>query len=361
MTDENKALVVPPQPGELMATKANEMAKAMIEFLPGGNTLPEATRQAMAMLAVNNGLDPFLGEVYAVPQKRKNERTGTWEIVGYALGIGRGGWLRNAERSGLYQGNEFRFCTPEEEAAMGVQKGDVAMCCNVFKAVSSVRHSGNYRVSGFGIVGVDEKSKMNHFQLSRKRAFVDALRNAFPMAVPKVNGEQMQVRVVDDETGEILGNGHDLARECEPTAPLLASPARIESENMRDTKATLSGILYPPQDEAQAGEFTEAAPASETAYQPEGMPVVEAANIPFDTAVIPASERPVVVTYRNEQELCDLAARWLPRYRMPDSKTVGNAFAIRASIARVKIPSLSDPRVWPHLCMRNDAEGGKPA
>jgi hypothetical protein len=253
MTDENKALVVPPQPGELMATKANEMAKAMIEFLPGGNTLPEATRRAMAMLAVNNGLDPFLGEVYAVPQKRKNERTGTWEIVGYALGIGRGGWLRNAERSGLYQGNEFRFCTPEEEAAMGVQKGDVAMCCNVFKAVSSVRHSGNYRVSGFGIVGVDEKSKMNHFQLSRKRAFVDALRNAFPMAVPKMNGEQMQVRVVDDETGEILGNGHDLARECEPTAPLQIAQA----------------------EETQAGEFTEAAPDS-TPYQPEGMPVVEA-------------------------------------------------------------------------------------
>jgi hypothetical protein len=345
---DERALITKPTPGEV-AAQIDEMAKAMMEFLSGGNTLPEPTRRAMSMLAVHNGLDPFLGEVYAVPQKRKDDRTGVWSITGYALGIGRGGWLRNAERSGLYQGNEFRFCTPEEGAAMGVQKGDVAMCCNVFKAVSSVRHSGNYRVSGFGVVGADEKSKMNHFQLARKRAFVDALRNAFPMIVPQMDGAQMQMQVVDEETGEVLGNGHEPGKESEPTVQLQA----------------------PRQDEAQPAEFTEAAPVfgeniirkpvPETPYQPEGMPVVVAANIPFDTAVIPASERPATVTYHSEQELCDLAARWLPRYRMPDSKTVGNAFAIRASIARVKIPSLSDPRVWPHLCMRNDAEGGKPA
>lgn len=129
------------------------------------------------------------------------------------------------------------------------------------------------------------------------------------------------------------------------------------TEVMRDMENSVAQCV-----DAQNGEIMPApTQTTETPYQPEGMPVVVTANIPFDTAVIPASERPATVTYHSEQELCDLAARWLPRYRMPDSKTIGNAFAIRASIARVKIPSLSDPRVWPHLCMRNDAEGGKPA
>lgn len=288
MTEDTRALVIPAQPGELMATRANEMAKAMLEFLPGGNTLPEPTRKAMAMLAVNNGLDPFLGEVYAVPQKRKDERTGVWSIVGYTLGIGRGGWLRNAERSGLYQGNEFRFCTPEEERALGVNSGDVAQCCNVFKAGSLARHSGNYRVSGFGVVSADEKSKMNHFQLARKRAFVDALRNAFPMIMPRVNGATVHINVVDEETGEVLGNGHDLAKETAGAGEFTETPEPPTITVMTPTPAP-ARIAFPAPANRPVNMMTTGLGFPSESVAPPAVNLVEIAHRAANIAPAPAA------------------------------------------------------------------------
>jgi hypothetical protein len=210
--------------------QANEMAQAMVGFLPGAKDVPEATRKAMAMLAIRQGLDPFLGEVYAVPQRKKNDRTGVWETVGYALGVGRGGWLRNAERSGLYRGHGFRELTPTEAKYLKVGDEDIGIACWVRK-VPNANDGGHrgYDVEGFGVVrgGPNaDKSKMEPYKLARKRAFVDALRNAFPMQVPTVAGQQMDVRIIDEDTGEILGNGHEPSAQPPPTEP----PASIEAD-----------------------------------------------------------------------------------------------------------------------------------
>jgi hypothetical protein len=286
MATDSKALVVPAQPGELMMRQADSMAKALLDFLPAGKGLPEATRRAMAMLAVQNGLDPFLSEVYAIPVKSQDDR-GQWQ-TNYALGIGRGGYLRNAERTGLYRGFDIRFPTAEEAKALGVKEGDIAQVCTVLKAESTDRRSPQTRIVGYGLVKVDDKTRMNHFTCARKRSFVDALRMAFPMKRSDVD-ERVQIRVVDEETGEILANGHDLGSE--------------------------SGVQSAQADEVQAGEFTETAvqtteAASEAPYQPEGMPV--AAQAP-QSSPPPGSPAAKAVT-RGEllNQLTALSHEWYP-------------------------------------------------
>ena len=227
MTEDTRALITASNGGSTaLVAEATAMAQAMAEFLPGGAAVPEATRKAMALLAVHHGLDPFLGEVYAIPQRRQNDR-GQWETTGYTLGIGRGGWLRNAERSGLYRGHCFRSLNADETKGLKVGPNDLGTCCIVYKVTDRTHgQSRAYQVEGFGVVKSDEKSKMDHFKLARKRAFVDALRNAFPMQVPTMNGQQMDVRIIDEDTGEILGNGHEPHIQTPPTEP----PASIEAD-----------------------------------------------------------------------------------------------------------------------------------
>lgn len=340
MTEESRALTTGQGTGPVaLMQQANEMAAAMVEFLPGAKDVPEATRKAMAMLAIRQGLDPFLGEVYAVPQRKKNDRTGAWETVGYALGVGRGGWLRNAERSGMYRGHGFRELTPTEARYLKVGDDDIGIACWVRK-VANANDGGHrgYDVEGFGVVrgGPNaDKSKMEPFKLARKRAFVDALRNAFPMQVPTVAGRQMDVRIIDEDTGEILGNGHEPGTQMQDTAP--AEPPSIEND---------------------MAEFSEEQPATITAAAP-----IETGqeDLPWSDAEVMPSERPQRPRYNNKIEFYALVVRWLPRYRNASDPTQANDFAIKASLTKAGIETLSDPRAWPHLCMRNDAEGGKAA
>lgn len=336
MTEDSKALITAQSGPMALVAEANRMAQAMVEFLPGAKDVPEATRKAMAMLAIRQGLDPFLGEVYAVPQRKKNEQTGKWDTVGYALGVGRGGWLRNAERSGLYRGHGFRSLTPEEARYMKVGDEDIGIACWVRK-VANVHDSGHrgYEVEGFGVFrgGLNgEKSKMEPYKLARKRAFVDALRNAFPMQVPTMNGQQMDVRIIDEDTGEVLGNGHEPGGQA-PTETV-QKPVSIEADmaEFREEPATQ-------------------APAAAQAQE----------ELPWDDNEVPPSERPSRPQYGSSVEFCALVAKWLPRYRDPKDPTKANSFAIKSSLARVGITTMSDPRAWPHLCMRNDSEAGQPA
>lgn len=261
MSEESRALTTGQGAGPVaLMQQANEMAAAMVEFLPGAKDVPEATRKAMAMLAIRQGLDPFLGEVYAVPQRKKNDRTGAWETVGYALGVGRGGWLRNAERSGMYRGHGFRELTPTEARYLKVGDDDIGIACWVRK-VANANDGGHrgYDVEGFGVVrgGPNaDKSKMEPYKLARKRAFVDALRNAFPMQVPTLNGRQMDVRIIDEDTGEILGNGHEPSAQPPPTEP----PASIEADLAEFSEAPAPKIADDlPWSDAEVTQVTEPA------------------------------------------------------------------------------------------------------
>jgi hypothetical protein len=247
MSEESRALTTGQAAGPVaLMQQANEMAQAMVEFLPGAKDVPEATRKAMAMLAIRQGLDPFLGEVYAVPQRKKNDRTGAWETVGYSLGVGRGGWLRNAERSGLYRGHGFRELTPTEAKYLRVGDADIGIACWVRK-VPNANDGGHrgYDVEGFGVVKADDKSKMEPYKLARKRAFVDALRNAFPMQVPTVGGQQMDVRIIDEDTGEILGNGHEPGVQTLPPEP----PSSIEADMAEFSEETPKAPAAKPVDD----------------------------------------------------------------------------------------------------------------
>ena len=84
-------------------------------------------------------------------------------------------------------------------------------------------------------------------------------------------------------------------------------------------------------------------------------------DLPWNDNEIPPSERPARPSYSSKAEFYALVAQWLPRYRSASEPTQANDYAIRASLQKAGITTMSDSRAWPHLCMRNDAEGGKAA
>jgi hypothetical protein len=161
---------------------------------------------------------------------------------------------------------------------------------------------------------------------------------AFPMSVPKENGESMAIRVVDDETGEVLGNGHDLSRASAPQAVA--------------------------QEPAECAQFTEAAPAdtSVAPYQPEGMPVVETTAQPSRVNVVPAqvsaTDRPTAITAHTKPEFMALVAQWLPRYQDKSNPTQANEFSVNAHLLKAKIGSFAHPDAWTSLCKSNDEHEG---
>ena len=83
--------------------------------------------------------------------------------------------------------------------------------------------------------------------------------------------------------------------------------------------------------------------------------------LPWNAAEVPqlTDERPRTLTATNGEEFCAAVYKWLPRYRDASHPGKVNTFSMMASLNRVGVKTLSDPRAWPHLCMRNDAEGGK--
>jgi len=88
---------------------------------------------------------------------------------------------------------------------------------------------------------------------------------------------------------------------------------------------------------------------------------IDRPTLPLGDALTPTEERPKRPPYKDSVEFCELVAKWLPRYRDASDPTKVNTFSMMASLKRIGVETLSDPRAWPHLCMRNDAEGGKSA
>jgi hypothetical protein len=143
----------------------------------------------------------------------------------------------------------------------------------------------------------------------------------------------VDVRIIDEDTGEVLGNGH------EPGAQMLTEAVQ--------TAASI---------EADMAEFTETPAATAAAPIETGQE-----DLPWADGPATTEERPKRPGYSNKIEFYALVVKWLPRYRSATDQAVANEFAVISSLKRVGITSLSDPRAWPHLCMRNDAEGGASA
>lgn len=167
----------------------DEVAQRILDFVPGAKELPTEARLALAQISVARGLDPFIGEVWGIPVKTDGR------VVGFRIMIGIQAWRRSAHDSGEYAGRWFYDCTPEERAALGAEKGDLAVRCVVGK-----RKAGQRMVEfdGYGLYKKGERTKMNPLTCVRYRAERDAMKGAFPIAFGG-GGGPMNVSVVGED------------------------------------------------------------------------------------------------------------------------------------------------------------------
>ncbi len=178
--------------------KVNDLANRIAEFLPQSRALPKDTRLTIAQIAVAHGLDPFLGDIWAIPERDKSN--GEWRTTGYRIMIGISAWRRAAHDTGEYWGRRFEKVSDEEKRWLGAGPNDLAIRCIVMR-----RKTGQQPIEfdGFGIFRADERSKMNPLQCVRLRAERDALKGAFPIGFG--NGTTIKIGVADDSGNEING------------------------------------------------------------------------------------------------------------------------------------------------------------
>lgn len=132
--------------------EVEELSKRILDFLPGAKDIPPEARLALAQIAVMHDLDPFTGEVWAIPEKDRETR----EVVGFRLMIGMAGWRANAHRSNEYVGRAFYSCTPEERKALGAGPNDLVIRCIVTR-----RKTGQPSMvfDGYGLFRAGERRK----------------------------------------------------------------------------------------------------------------------------------------------------------------------------------------------------------
>ena len=204
---------------ELVKREAvNEMAQRIADFIPGAKTVPLETRLAMAQIALAHRFDPFMGDIWPIPERKKVN--GEWVTVGYRIMIGITAWRRSAHETEEYWGRRFEKCTEEERKWLKAGPNDLTMKCVVMR-----RKTGQQPMEfdGYGIFHADESSKMNPLQCVRLRAERDALKGAFPIGF---GGGAVKIGVADDTGEEING---DYQHDPEWTEPI-ATEETIDAE-----------------------------------------------------------------------------------------------------------------------------------
>ena len=193
MSDEVRALVP--------RAKLELVARDIVEFLPELADAGPGTQLALAYLTVQYGLDPFLGDLWAIPRKEQNK------TVGWSLMLGIRGLRKIALRSRQYDGRSFRWLTEDEARHLGVNlgKGDKAVACVVR------RRDVKEPFVGYGVVYPGDKSRMNHGQLANLRAERDALKAAFSAEIfgfeTQLGTEKVIIAEVEDVEEDDEGNG----------------------------------------------------------------------------------------------------------------------------------------------------------
>jgi hypothetical protein len=205
------------------------LANRIAEFLPQSKTLPKDTRLTIAQIALAHRLDPFLGDIWAIPEKGKVN--GEWAVTGYRIMIGISAWRRSAHDTGEYWGRRYEKVTAEERGWLGAGPNDLAIKCIVMR-----RKSGQQPMEfdGFGIFRAGESSKMNPLQCVRLRAERDALKSAFPIGF---GGGAIKIGVADDAGEEINGESHGVVWS-EPVATQEDMPQveTVEAESVAVTE-----------------------------------------------------------------------------------------------------------------------------
>lgn len=237
--------------------KVNDLADRIAEFLPQSRQLPKDTRLTIAQIALAHRLDPFLGDIWAIPERQKVG--GEWQTTGYRIMIGITAWRRAAQDSGEYWGRHFEKATDEERKWLGVGPNDLAMRCVIYRRKTGQQPA---EYDGFGVFRQGEPSKMNPLQCVRLRAERDALKGAFPIGF---GGGSVKIGVADDTGEEINGEvphgpKWDIITTGKPPIEQLQKIDEVKAMNIGQPVDT--AMRDPEEDEIFGSPATQEAPAS---------------------------------------------------------------------------------------------------
>ncbi len=160
-----------------------EMQTRLMAMLPNVKKLGQTGAMALAQAALAMGLNPFIGEIWAIPQKN-----GTFTLMPGIKGIRRKA-KEQAERDRGYYTVTFRAPTDAEIEGMILNKDDIVRACDVVvvgdRALLIYKLTGQLpKFTGIGCYRAGESTKMEPIQVARKRAEADALKQAFDIPLP---------------------------------------------------------------------------------------------------------------------------------------------------------------------------------
>ena len=164
-----------------------EMTTRLTAMLPSVKELGRSGAMALAQASLAMGLNPFIGEVWAIPQ-----RGGTFAIMVGIKGLCRKAHQQAAADGGMYSVH-IRTVDADEIEGLQINKGDIVRACDLF--VSGTRATAHHaltgqvpRFTGIGVYRNGEKTQMNPLQVARKRAEAEAIKQAFDVPLSFVYG-----------------------------------------------------------------------------------------------------------------------------------------------------------------------------
>lgn len=179
--DQTSAL---PTSLQLYADRADvqELAGRITRMLPAVKELGEAGALALAQVSIAMGLNPFIGELWAIPKKG-----GGFSLMTGIKGLRRAARQQSAADDGMYT-ISLRQVTPDEAEGLRVNPGDILRACDLYHDGRMARRFYEFtgeipKFTGIGVYRQGEATKMNPIQVARKRAEADALKQAFDLPI----------------------------------------------------------------------------------------------------------------------------------------------------------------------------------
>jgi len=195
-------------------SEVKELSQRITNMLPGVRQMGGASALALAQVAHSMGLNPFTGEVWAIPQRSGGQVVG-FSIMAGIKGLRRAAKIQAKANGGIYPYYcpKFRLMSDEEKELADLKAGDKGLICELevmlppghpwYRANKFQR----FIVEGVGIFRQGERTKMEPMQVVRKRAEADALKIAFdlPFGDQNANGDYVAIdadyEVFDSEEG----------------------------------------------------------------------------------------------------------------------------------------------------------------
>ena len=262
MTDE-KALTARPDDLSLEAygdlAQVREMTKRLLAMLPSAKDLGPAGAGALAQTSLAMGLNPFVGEVWAIPQSG-----GTYAIMVGIKGLRAKAHAQARQDNGYYTVH-IRSVREDEIEGMQINPGDIVRACDLYVSGDRARRHFEFigkvlPFTGIGVYRSGERTKMNPLQVARKRAEAEAIKMAFDVPLSFALGASADIELDDtperyEEHGDGLVNGNantaidELYGEYIDAAvhngQMVEGDPFLETDNPEDTRPPAAARSWP--------------------------------------------------------------------------------------------------------------------